>query len=294
MGNDWPTDRVPSDLADTAYGLPVIYSAKVIDAVMSNLVCVGAVDTTWREQLRVGTALYIPVMDSLTANPVDVGTDFGGTSEAHMQREALTTGVAITPDQWYECPVQVSDGEALQTQIPDLIGKMAKRAGYEIAAVIDTEVNKQFESLTDDWIGSDGQTFSDDLLIALMEGLDEADVPRTERSLVVDPSCIADMYKIDKFVHKDYNMTLTGEIGRTPYGDTILVTNNLYAGSNANTGAFGALLHKDAIGAVIQMPPKVEKYRWAARHSDVINTSAIFGADVLRVTFGNQFYTRLA
>ncbi len=286
---DWPSSRIPDDMTSTGYGLPVIYSARVIEAVMNNLVCVGATDTTWREQLRIGTALYIAVTDALTVSDVDVTTDWGGSSNSHMNTDAFVTGVTITPDKWKECPVILSDGEDLQTQIPGLLDKLASRAGYEIAKAIDTEVNTQFQSLTDTWAGSDGQTFSDDILIALMEGLDEKDVPRSERSLMVDPSCVADMYKIDKFVHKDYNQTLTGELGKTPYGDTILVTNNL---SNASTGNYGALLHKTAIGTLIQMPPKVEFFRYASRHSDVINTSSIFGADVVRATFGVEFFTR--
>lgn len=288
--SDWltsSTDRIPEDIA-TGQGIPVMYSARVIEAVMNNLVCVGAVDTTWRAELRMGSLVYIPVMSSMTASVVDLTGDWGG-SNAHMNTNILETAEEVTVDKWYECPGQISDGEKLQTQIPDLLGKMGKRAGYEIAKVIDTEVNTQFTGLTETAIGSDGQTFSDDILIAAMEALDEGDVPRTERSLVIDPSCLADMYKIDKFVHKDYNQTLTGEIGRTPYGDQILMTNNLYA---ATTGNYGALLHKDAIAAVIQMPPVVEYYRYAPRHSDVVNVSAIFGADVVRATFGMEFYTR--
>ena len=287
---DWASSRIPDDIASgTGYGIPEIYSARVIDHVRSNLVCVGAVDTTWRAQLAVGNKVWIPVLTTQTASVVDVTTDWGGTSNSHMGTDTFGTVASITVDKWYESPVQLSDGEDLQTQIPNLLEKMASNAGYQIAKVIDEEVNDLLASLTTTWRGSDGQTFSDDILIALMEGLDEAEVPRTDRSLIIDPSVLADMYKIDKFVNKDYNQTLTGEIGKTPYGDRILMSNNLNAQS---TGNDCALIHREAIGAVIQMPPKVEKFRYASRHSDVINTSAIFGADILRVTFGATFYSR--
>jgi len=289
---DWATSRIPDDIASgTGYGIPEIYSARVIDHVRSNLVCVGAVDTTWRAQLAVGNKVWIPTLTTQTASVVDVTTDWGGTSNSHMGTDTFGTVASITVDKWYESPVQLSDGEALQTQIPGLLQKMASNAGYQIAKQIDTEVNTLFASLTTTKRGTDGQTFTDDILIDLMELLDEAEVPRTDRSLLIDPSVLADMYKIDKFVNRDYNQTLTGEIGRTPYGDNILLTNNLV---DAGTGNDCALLHKEAIGAVIQMPPKVEFYRYASRHSDVINTSAIFGADVLRSTFGAVFYSRYA
>lgn len=288
MASDWPTGRYPTDI-DTYKGIPNMYSARTIDAVMSNLVSVGAVDITWKAELAVGELLYIPVMTSLSASNVNLTEDWGSSRQNNMNTTQFTTAETITVDQWKECPLIIDDGSLLQTQIPDLLEKGARRAGYEIAKVIDTEVNSEFQNLTDTWAGSDGQTFTDDILIALMEGLDEADVPRSDRALVVDPSCLADMYKIDKFVHKDYNQTLTGEIGRTPYGDKILITNNL---SNASTGNYGALLHKEAIGAIIQMPPKVVRYRWEPMHSWVVNVSAIYGADVVRSTFGVEFFTR--
>ncbi len=287
---DWASSRIPDDIASgTGYGIPELYSARVIDHVRSNLVAVGVVDTSWRSELVLGSKVWIPVLTTQTASVVDVTTDWGGTSNSHMGTDTFGTVASITVDKWYESPVQISDAEALQTQVKDLLQKMASNAGYAIAVAVDSDVNTLFQSLTDTWAGSDGQTFSDDLLIALMEGLDEANVPRRDRSLVIDPSTMADMYKIDKFVHRDYNQTLTGEIGKTPYGDLIFMTNAL---SNASTGNYGALIHKEAIGLVIQSPPKIEFYRYASRHSDVVNTSTLWGADVLRSTFGVEFFTR--
>ena len=285
---DFPSSRYPSS-AESYEFIPQQWSARVIEAVQSNLVCVNVVDTTWKDQLIKGDKVWIPVGSSLTSGHVDVTTDMGG----NMNTDFGATAEYITIDKWDECPVQIDDGTKLQTQVTDLVERLGKRAGYELAKAIDTDVNSLFASLTGTWAGSDGQTFSDDILIALMEGLDEADVPRSDRSLVVDPSCIADMYKIDKFVHKDYNQTLTGEIGKTPYGDQIFVTNNLTAVS-AGTGNYGVLIHKEAIGLIMQKTPTIENFRWSLRHSDVINVHAIWGCDVLRSTFGAYFYTRKA
>jgi hypothetical protein len=288
---DFPSSRYPSSAESYEY-IPQQWSAKIIEAVQSNLVCVGAVNTTWKTEIAKGDKVWIPVGSGLTSGHVDVTADMGG----NMNTNFGAAAVYITIDKWDECPVQIDDGTKAQTQVTDLVAVLGKRAGYELAKAIDTDVNSMFygggTGLTGTWAGSDGQTFGDDLLIALMEGLDEADVPRTDRSLIVDPSCLADMYKIDKFVHKDYNQTLTGEIGRTPYGDTILITNNLTA--VGGTGNYGALIHKDAIGLALQQTPTIENFRWALRHSDVINVSAIWGCDVLRPTFGNYFFTRKA
>jgi len=283
---DFPSSRYPSS-AETYEFIPQMWSAKVIEAVKSNLVCVGVVDTTWKTELVKGDKVWIPVGSALTAGHVDVTSDMGG----NMNTDFGATAVYITIDKWDECPVQIDDGTKLQTQVKDLVARLGKRAGYELAKTIDTDVNGLFSTLTATWAGTDGQTFSDDMLIDLMEGLDEADVPRSERSLVVDPSCIADMWHIDKFVHRDYNQTLTGELGKTPYGDKIFITNNLTAYS---TGSYGVYIHKEAIGLVLQQSPKIDNFRWDLRHSDVVNVHSIWGSDVLRTTFGAYFYTRLA
>lgn len=281
---DFPTSRYPSS-AEAYEFIPQQWSAKVIEAVKSNLVCVNVVDTSWKSQLVKGDKVWIPVGSALTAGHVDVTADMGG----NMNTDWGTTAVYITIDKWDECPVQIDDGTKLQTQVNDLVGRLGKRAGYEVAKAIDTDVNGLFSSLTSTWAGSDGQDFTDDLCISLMEGLDEADVPRTSRAFVVDPSVIADMYKIDKFVHRDYNQTLTGEIGKTPYGDTIFITNNL---SNTTTGNYCVYIHKEAIGVVLQESPKIDNFRWDLRHSDVVNVHSLWGSDVLRSSFGAYFYSR--
>lgn len=285
---EWSGARIPDDIS-AGYGIPVNYSARAFDAVMANLVCVGAVNTTYQADCKLGSKVWIPVLDSATTHVVDVSGELGG-NRAHVNTDFFNAAVSITPDIWKECPFQLSDGDFLQTQVKDLLQRMGARAGYEIARDIDAEVNTQFQSLTDTWAGSDGQTFSDDLLIDLMEGLDEADVPRADRSLVVNPSVRADMFRIDKFVNKDYNQTLTGELGMTPYGDRILITTNLTP--TGTTGAYAAYLHRDAVGVVIQMPLYTRYFRDEKYASDMVVARSIFGADVIRSTFGAEFYTR--
>jgi hypothetical protein len=290
----WPDEayRIPTD-ATTATFVHAVYSTKVINHVRSNLVAVSVCNTTWKEQLAKGNIIYIPVMSTYSTHDVDV------TSSMLSQATSTNAGwgetaETITIAYWKECPVAIDDSTALQVDIPGLLDIAASNAAYALEKAIDTTVNTLFASLTNTWAGSDGQTFEDDILINLMEGLDEADVPRTDRSLVVDPSCVADIYKIDKFMSYDYSKTVfttDAYIGKiNTYNIPLFVSNNLYAASN--TGAYAALLHRDAIGVVIQSDPKVEKWREPTIHSDVVNISAIYGADIVRSTFGAWFYTR--
>jgi len=286
---DYPT-RIPSD-ALTGEFVPELWSATVLDHVRSNLVSVNVVNTTWSSQLKKGDKLWIPLLAALNANPIDVSDDIWDLS--HVNTTIGGTDVYIDIDKWYDCCVQIDDSVKIQTQVGDLASRVASNASFAIEKVIDTDVNTLFATLTDTWAGADGQTFSDDILINLMEGLDEGDVPRRDRSLVCDPSTVADVYKIDKFMTYDYSkdpFKTDGFIGKVnTYNLPLFVSTNLY---DTDTGSYGALIHKDAIGMGIQQNMAVEKWRQPDRHSDMISVSALWGSDILRTTFGAYFFTR--
>ena len=287
----WPADRRPDD-ALTGEFVPEVWSSRVIDHVRSYLVSAQIVNTEYKADLVMGDVVYIPVMTELTASDVDVTSDGVMTN---MNTTAGTTAESITIDHWKEVPVQIDDSVKKQTHVGNLLDKMADNAAYALEKAIDAEVHALYSTLNSSSVqGADGQTFTDNLLIDMMEALDEADVPRENRSLVGDPSLLADCYKIDKFMSYDYSKKPLG--GQGGYSGTVIaynlpiyITNHLTA---STIGNYGCLLHRDAIGLVIQDGPKVEKWREPKRHSDIINISAFWGEDELRDSFGIPFYTR--
>ncbi len=287
----WPSEasRMPTD-ATTDKFVNAVYSSKVINHVRANLVAVATANTFWKDQLAKGNILYIPVMTTLAAMDVDPHTSYLATADA---KGFGTTNEELAISYWKGNPVMIDDSTKAQSSVPDLLELAASNAAYGLMKAIDTTVNTLYSSLTSTWAGTDGQTFGDDLLIALMEGLDEADIPRESRSLIGDPSMIADIYKVDKFMSRDYNQTtFTTDAFRgriNAYDLPVFCTNNLVA---TTTGNYGALMHKEAIGVAIQREPKVEAFRVPQQYSDCINISAFYGADVIRSSFGAYFYTR--
>ncbi len=293
----------PSDATNTTYAaVPYIYSARVINHVRSNLISVNLVNTTWKAELSMGEKVYIPVISSeMTATTVDPTTT-AAISAAMNTAAGFATAETITIDHWKEVPVMIDDSVKKQTQIKNLLDIQADNASYALEKAIDAEVHALFSGLGTVY-GSAGQTFSDDILITLMENLDEDNVPRIDRALIGDPSMLADLYKIDKYMSYDYgkrplgmeNIQQGGQGGYrgmiVSYDLPVYVTNHLTA---ASTGNYGCLLHRDAIGLVVQSAPDVESYRAPAAHSDVVNISAMWGEDELRDTFGECFYTRKA
>lgn len=291
----WPSDRRPSD-ADTYYFIPELWATRVINHVRSYLVSKSLVNTTWKDQLAMGDKVTIPVLKELSTYDVDVTSTAAIPGSLNTSMGAGTATVTI--DHWKEAPVIIDDSVKRQTQIKDLLNLEADNAAYALEKVVDSGVCALFSGLNSavrGVYGSDGQTFTDDILIAMMEVLDEDDIPRENRSLIGDPSTLADCYKIDKFMNFDYTTKPLG--GMDGYRGTInaynipfYVTNHLTA--STSIGNVGCLLHRDAIGLVIQSGPDVEKWRHPAAHSDVINISVMYGEDEIRDLFGYAFHTR--
>jgi hypothetical protein len=280
--------RTPTT-ADTNYFVPKIYSNRVIDAAKSELVAWDAIDSSWRSNLAKGNILYIPKVNIVTATEVVVGTK--GTAKNPLN----TTGVALTIDQWYEAPVDIDYMTLKQTQA-DVEGIASKEAAYGIQKVMDTSVCALFSSFQSGSVyGTDGQQLTDDILLEIKETLDEADVPMdNDRSLILDPSGLVDLLKIDKFIAAQYvniGAVKNGSIGKSPiYGCTVRVTNNLAA---ATTGAYGCMLHKKAIAAAAQIDNAWTK-EFEELHQRRYSAEALWGVIEAQDTFGFAFYTRKA
>ena len=280
--------RVPSG-ADTNKFIPKLYCNRIIDAAKSELVAWDAISSEWRNDLVKGDILYIPKTNVVAATEVVVGTK--GTSLDPF----ATAAVTLTINNWYEAPVDIDYMTLRQTQA-DMEGGASKEAAYAIDKKIDSTVCALFSSLggyTNAAYGTDGQTLSDDILIYLKETLDEADVPMVtaDRSLICDPSALADMLKIDKLVAADYvriGNVQNGIIGNSVYGCRVRVTNNLTA---TTTGAFGVMLHSRAIASAAQIDTA-----WVKEYEDLhlrrYHSEALWGVVEAQDAFGIPFYTR--
>ena len=281
--------RVPAG-ADTAGFVPEIWASKLIDAMKNDLVCMDAVDFQgWQSGLKKGDTVNIGITNHVTATEVVVGT------KAASLDIATGSKLQLVVNQWYEAPVDVDDMTMRQSQIN--WGAQARdEAKYAIDKKIDSTVAALFPTLNSSAVsGTDGGSLTDDLLLELVLALDEADVPKdNKRSLILDPSGLVDMLKIDKFVQANYvnkGAITNGNIGQSPiYGCMVKVTNNLTA---ATTGAYGAMLHEAAIAGAIQIEaPWMEVYK--DLHLTRFQHEALWGVKEVRDTFGISFYTRHA
>lgn len=278
--------RIPSGL-DTNKFIPEIYSKNVLVAVKHKLVAVPVINHSYEKDLVMGDTLYITGTNVVTATEVTVGT------EGVQKNPFNTTAVTLTIDQYWEAPVTVDYMSRRQSQV-DLVAKAEDESAYAISQKMDYSVCYLFAALSDGGgYGTDGSAITDDVLISAVEELDEADVPEENRSWIFDPSCKADIMKIDKFVRSDYfasDVIPTGGFRKDVYGAPILITNNLRANT---TGNYGAYLHRDAIAIAISENPEVDRVEQPLKHQLVLNTTALWGVIELRDDFGCPILTRL-
>jgi hypothetical protein len=280
--------RTPTG-ADTAGFVPELWANKIIDAMQNQLVCMDAVDFIgWQIGLKKGDTVNIPITNHVTATEVVVGT------KASALDPATGTKIQLVMNQWYEAPIDIDTMTIAQSQV-DWRSIAQKEAAYSVDKKIDYYVASLFSTLNGSSVyGADGQTLTDDILLYLKQTLDEADVPLDgNRSLIVDPSGLVDILKIDKFIQQQYSANSgavkNGTVGTTPiYGCTVRVTNNLVA---ATTGNYGVMLHSGAIAGAIQVQTPWEK-KFEELHQVRYQAEALWGAVETRDTFGIPFYTR--
>ena len=278
--------RIPSGL-DTDKFIPELFSKNVLYAVKNQLVVVPFVNHSYEPELVKGDTLYIPRTQTVTATEVTVGTE-------GVIKDPQTTAVTLTINQYFEAPVVIDYMSRRQSHV-DLVAMSEVESAYAISKKVDSTLCDLFSALSGaTGHGTDGSAITDDVLVAAVEELDEADVPEEGRAWVFDPSAKVDIMKIDKFVRSDYfasDVIPTGGFRKDIYGAPVLITNNLTVNS---TGNYGAYLHKDALAIVISESLTVDRVEQPLKHQITINTTSLWGVVELRDTFGCPVLTRLA
>lgn len=283
MAYNTGTDPTLAELITAAF-IPQKYSKDVIMHTKSVLVVAESVNTDYRNDLSYGYVVNIPVFSAGSDSEITPGTELTPVDSAG-------TPVTLTVNKWRGIAHEISEMSKIQSYA-DYFDKCAQSQAYTLAKRVDTDLGALFQYLASSSVyGSDGQTFEDNIILELMETLDENDVPTESRVIIGDPSTRVDIFKIDKFIRTDYVRTpavSSGKIGDI-YGMEVKITNNLTA---ATTGNYGVMMHRDALGLVIQANPEAQVIPMPWEHIVKIQTKVIYGVGELRDTFGKAFYTR--
>jgi N4-gp56 family major capsid protein len=266
----------PMTVTTGAVFVPEIWAKDLMKATQSNLVMANLVKRFDGEVSAYGDTIHVGNVSHLTATAVTPGSD--------VNTQAPTeTEVVILVDQHFESSFEIHDRLKFQAKYR-LAEEYKAEAGYALAKNIDSALTALYAGLTQ-YVGSGSVQITDANLLAAKLKLDNADVPRTNRYLVVSPSAESDMLAIDKFVRADAigsgDAIKNGMIGKL-YGMEIYSSTNIVVEDDTTDVVHNLMFHKDAFGLALQKDITVEKNRDPRSLSDIYISQILYGVKELR------------
>lgn len=228
--------------------IPEIWSGEVKRELDSNFIMKGCARINPVQFAKKGDTVHIPEVYRLAVNDKLYNTP--------VTLQNQTNGeFTMTIDKYKEVSFMIEDVATLF--VPgqyNIRGEYTREAGYALARDIDNFLlahRAVINSFSDQVIyntntGAAGGTFlalNEASILAAMQILDEANVPREGRKLVVSPGQYTDLLTIDRFSSVDYvnnPVVPTGMLGQI-YGipvmmSTQVATNSLTGYTNGNSG----------------------------------------------------------
>lgn len=314
----WPTDATGAQTVTTnAVFIPELWSDDVIAAYKKNLVVANLV-TKINHKGKKGDTIHIPKPGRGSAAAK------GATAVVTLNTDTATE-ITLSIDKHYEYSRLIEDIAGVQS-IDSFRAFYTNDAGYALAKQVDDDLSKQWEGLqggtvqaagSETWaaavIGGDGSTnydqtantntgngtaLTDAGIRKMIQTLDDADVPQTERVLIIPPVERNTLMGLARFTEQAFtgemgpgNTIRTGMIGDV-YGIQVYVTSNAPSETAADTSTayrVGCLLHKDAIAHVEQMSVRSQTQYKQEFLADLFTADTIYGVGELRDEAGIAF-----
>lgn len=269
--------------------LPTIWSIETLRATENALVAAGLVKRYDSLVKSRGQAIQIPNISNLTVTAKAANTD--------VTTQAITeTSTTLTINKWYESSFGIEDMAAVQSNY-DLRSEYSQKAGYAIAKQVDTDVLGLYTGLTTTDVGTYGTDISDSTIVSAILTLNLNDMPLENRAMIIHPSQMAAIMRIDKFVKADYlgEYNQPTPVKRGPnsrymwgqiYGVPVYYTNNVPANAGTPTQYHNLLIHKEAFALALQQAPRLQAAYWLPSLAWRVVVDVIYGVTALRTTGG--------
>ncbi len=290
----YPTGISQGTLTDMATGtlanfMPVITAKECKAFMMKNLVCLPLFNRDFEKYLISGG-------DTIQVNPLlEVGVEAVNTAAAPTPYNTDQGAyISLIINYWYESyPVGVNDFQD-KRGVPDYMTAILPRLSYAVAKQIDTSVAALFSGVTN-YVGTDGDAVTLEILLNAKEYLDKAEVPEDDRVLIIDPGTHKDLMLDEAFVNSLYGAKDAigpGELGHNQVlGCNVYKTTNLAALNTSYHYAF--MGHRDAL--LVALPDggiKPATWREESRHTTFHRASAWWGCVEFRDDHGVYIKTR--
>lgn len=283
--------------------VPEVWSDEVIAAYKSNLVLANLVKNM-NHQGKKGDVIHIPAPVRGEANQKAAETQV--TLISNVESEVL-----VNIDQHWEHSRMIED--IVETQaLSSLRQFYTDDAGFSLAKRVDTTLGNLFGGFQGgtDYsgavLGSDGSTgwdpaassntgngasLTDAGIRKMIQTLDDADVPMSQRYLVIPPVEKNNLLGIKRFTEQAFvgevgaaNSIRNGRVGNI-YGVEVYVTSNaptITADDTSTDYRAAAMFHESAMVLVTQLAPRVQTQYKQEYLSDLMTVDTLFGVSELR------------
>ena len=284
--------------------IPEIWSDEVVAAYQKNLVLANLVKKLSMTGKK-GDTLHIPKPTRGDAHAKTAGQAV--TIQADTESEVL-----VTIDKHFEYSRLIEDITEAQA-LASLRQFYTGDAGYALANQVDNDLfalGKKFgDSANTDWVHSNSyfvdsagsidtlasdtasgalNAFDDGSFRALIQKMDEADVPMDGRCLVIPPSARNAIMGEERFSSSDFvngQTVVNGQIGNL-YGIDVYVSNNCPT-TEATAGGKGAFLfHKDAMVLAEQQGVRSQTQYKQDFLATLYTADTLYGTQVVRPEAG--------
>lgn len=257
--------------------IPTIWSARLLANLDKSLVGLQMVNRDYEGEITgYGDTVKINQLGNITVKDYD-GSDIDDPEEINSKQQTLD----IDKAKYFNFAVK--DVDKVQSNVDLLDGSM-ERAAYSLADVIDQDI---FETMATDAgikVGTASkaqEVFKDtayDLLVDLGVKLDEKNVPKAGRKIVLPPWYVGLLSKDARFT-RDMNILANGVVeGATVGRFQILESNNLKASGQAVHVPAGSDIATSFANQIVE----TEAYRPEKNFSDAVKGLSVWGRKVVQ------------
>lgn len=237
--------------------LPEIWSQILLVARENSLIFAPLVNRRYEEGLSFGDLIHARSVGNLAAR--------SKTANTAITYETITetnTNITIATNEYAAIALEnIMDVQTDRKLLKDYGGKLGYALGLAVDDVLAGLIDDDGASQS---VGSLAVENTDDELLRARQYLDDADAPQDKRYMAVSPAAETGMLKLDRFVHKDYEMIhgsgqpvtsqekayVTSFIGMPIYKSVNV------EGTNA-AGHDNGMWQEEAFALVMQMKPKL-------------------------------------
>lgn len=266
--------------------IPTVWSARILANLDKALVAKGMVNTDYQGEINdAGDTVKINQFGNVTIKPY--------TGKLEAPDELTSTQQTLVIDKYYSYNLRVDDIQAAQANV-NIVEGVAERAAFGMAKKIDEDI---FETQAKEAGIKVGTTVKPieltakniyDEIVDLGVKLNEKNVPKSQRTLVLPPFAIGLLAKDQRFT-KQETVLASGVVGRV--GGFDIIESNSLKTSGAVTAAIGGWSQATTFASNVV---KTETVRAADSFSDILRGLNVYGLKVTHPEALAVFYIKEA